>query len=303
MISGGMTAAARRLGVSQPAISRLVRDLEKNLGLKLFERDGVRLAPRDEALKLHREVERLYVGLDQIARIGEEIRAARGGILRIGAAPSLSACGMEDAVGRLAASRPDLAIIFDTESSSHIAEMVAIQHYDVGVVLGRPEQKTAHGETLAETDAVCIAPLNHPIGRRAAVTARDLMHERMILPGRRTPLRISLDAALVELSSPVTAPIETSLNNCCRLVARGLGVAIVDILSAAEFANALIIRPFRPRIVVRYAALLPPKAPRSLVKDDFITLMREAVQRRIAQAAGVKSASAPVSARRSNGKV
>lgn len=304
MIAGSMTAAARRLGVSQPAISRLVRDLERNLGLKLFERDGVRLLPRDEALRLYREAERLYVGLDHLARMAGEIRAARGGVLRIGAAPSLSICCAEDAVPRFAAARPDVAVMFDTESSSRIADVVAIQHYDIGLVLARQGQARTRDETLVETDAVCVAPFDHPLARQSRVTASDLTRMRVILPGRGTSLRASIDAVLKEAASSAAAPIETSLANCCKLAAKGLGVAIVDSLSAAEFRDALAIRPFLPRIAVRYAALFPFHAPRSLIVDEFVALVRDAAAGRLSEISfdeAGRPRPSPVSKRRGRG--
>ncbi len=56
MLSGGVTPAAELIGVSQPAVSRLIHDLQRALGLRLFERHGARLLPTGEAHSLYREV-------------------------------------------------------------------------------------------------------------------------------------------------------------------------------------------------------------------------------------------------------
>ena len=69
MLTGSMTIAAEFLRVTQPAVSRLVKDLEKHLKFRLFRRQGNRLIPTHEATILFAEVDRFYVGLDRIAKI------------------------------------------------------------------------------------------------------------------------------------------------------------------------------------------------------------------------------------------
>ncbi|MGY8669090.1 LysR family transcriptional regulator, partial [Bradyrhizobium sp. UFLA05-109] len=74
MMTGGITAAADAMNVTQPAVSRLIRDLEEIVEITLFERVASRLVPTAEGTRLFREVERLYLGLDQIAQAAEDIR-------------------------------------------------------------------------------------------------------------------------------------------------------------------------------------------------------------------------------------
>src|SRR5262245_21177406 len=57
MLTGGVTTAAQLMNVTQPAVSRLIRDLQESLKLPLFERRGTRLLPTAEALSLYQEVE------------------------------------------------------------------------------------------------------------------------------------------------------------------------------------------------------------------------------------------------------
>ena len=61
IVTGGVTAAAQALHISQPAVTRLIHDLQYALGLKLFAKRGTRLVPTNEALSLYREVERQFV--------------------------------------------------------------------------------------------------------------------------------------------------------------------------------------------------------------------------------------------------
>src|SRR3954468_19993320 len=67
MSAGSITGAARLLGRSQPAVTRLIQDLETNLGFELLHRNGPRITTTDRGLLFHDEVERLLVGLKHIA--------------------------------------------------------------------------------------------------------------------------------------------------------------------------------------------------------------------------------------------
>jgi DNA-binding transcriptional LysR family regulator len=77
MVTGSMTSAAELLGVSQPAVSRLIRDFELAVTFRLFARRGNQIAPTPEAVSLLSEVERAFVGLARIAEHATAIRSQR----------------------------------------------------------------------------------------------------------------------------------------------------------------------------------------------------------------------------------
>lgn len=71
---GSVTAAARALSVSQPAVSRLIGDLEAGLGFPLFERRAGKLYPTPDARNLASEVERMFYGLERLERFARDMR-------------------------------------------------------------------------------------------------------------------------------------------------------------------------------------------------------------------------------------
>src|SRR3984957_2975916 len=91
MLTGSVTEAAKLMAVTQPAVSRLLRDFQALLKMELFERRGTGLVPTAAATALYTEVERSFVGLERIAAAAEEIRGRRTGTLRIAALPALPA--------------------------------------------------------------------------------------------------------------------------------------------------------------------------------------------------------------------
>ena len=90
IVAGTVTRAGEMLRVSQPAVSRLIADLERSIGFALFERRRGRLLPTTEARYFHREIEKAYVGLDHLTKAAEAIRNLQGGQLRVAAMPAFA---------------------------------------------------------------------------------------------------------------------------------------------------------------------------------------------------------------------
>src|SRR4051812_40835381 len=87
MMRGSMTIAAQELRTSQPSISRLIAELEASIDLRLFERKAGRILPTPAGLSFYREVERSFLGLENLAHAARDIRALGTGRLRIAAMP------------------------------------------------------------------------------------------------------------------------------------------------------------------------------------------------------------------------
>src|SRR5680860_1373474 len=109
-LTGSMTAAGDIMGISQPAVSRLIRDLEAEIGTRLFDRKGTRISATSDAVMLSREVERSFHGLDRIARAAEEMTRARRGALKIIATPATSIGWLPRIIARFRDERPGTVV-------------------------------------------------------------------------------------------------------------------------------------------------------------------------------------------------
>ena len=131
--SGTASRAAERLSISQPAVSKLLNNLEHATGLTLFDRRRGRLSPTPEALLLFEEMERVFQGVVRLDRFAEEVRHLEHGSLRIGTMPALSTGFVQDIVARLAEGRPRLRIAIHARSTPKIVEWLVGGHLDVGL--------------------------------------------------------------------------------------------------------------------------------------------------------------------------
>ena len=88
--TGSVTEAASVLGISQPAVSRLLTDMEKEVGFKLFSRVGRNLVPTAESRLLGEEVKRALSGLERIKDAARSIRSFKNAQLRVVTTPTFS---------------------------------------------------------------------------------------------------------------------------------------------------------------------------------------------------------------------
>jgi DNA-binding transcriptional LysR family regulator len=268
MLMGRMTSAAELLGVTQPAISRLVRDLEAALDLLLFERRGNQLVPTPDATTLYGEVERSFIGLKRIAEVAGDIRARRAGPLRIIAMPALASGFVPRFVGRFMADRPNLALHINGMPSHLVIDAVAAGQCDLGLAAA-PVERAGIDVMPLSADAVAIMPARHRLAGADEIVAADFEGERFISLGKSSIFGDRIDAAFdgVRRRLLVEAPLAEIASV---LVSEGVGVAIVDPFSASEFEQrGVVIRPFRPRIDVGITMLKATHRPLSALAREF----------------------------------
>jgi DNA-binding transcriptional LysR family regulator len=132
MLTGAMTAAAETIHITQPAVSRLIRDLEAEIGIRLFERRGKLLAPTAEAKALFAEVERSFIGLAQIHAVADDIRLGRIGSLRPAMLPAMAAGFAPRFVAKFCRARPSLKVIIDGIPSPSVRDQVLAGEFRSG---------------------------------------------------------------------------------------------------------------------------------------------------------------------------
>src|SRR5215470_2553195 len=131
--AGSVTGAAERLHTTQPAVSRLIGDLELELGLALFVRQRRRLVPTLEGRLFYGEAEKALAAVDQIVDIARDIRTLKGAHLRV-VAPMLTAFGiLPAAITSFRAAHPQTRISLEIKNIRDIADWVASGPFDMAV--------------------------------------------------------------------------------------------------------------------------------------------------------------------------
>ena len=281
ILTGSMTGAGEMLNITQPAVSRLIRDLEQDLELHLFQRNGARISPTDQARTLYQDVERLFVGGERIREAAAAIRGLSEGSLRIAAMPSLTLGYLPGLVDAFTAERHGVSVILHSDSSVNVVELVARQQFDIGLAFVSSEQPSTRIEALPETEAVCVLPVDHPLAARETLRPRDLAEEDFIILGHTSLLRHHILAAFDADRVAPRLRFETRYSaTACAFVAQGLGVAVVDpFVPPVVGGGKIVARRFRPRIGYRFSLIYPARRPRSGLAAEFGDLLRTRMQR------------------------
>ncbi|MCW8281536.1 LysR family transcriptional regulator [Agrobacterium sp. InxBP2] len=279
MLTGGMTSASETVRISQPAISRLIRDLEDELGFKLFERFGNRLRPTSEAVILYKEVSLHFHGIDRIGKVANDLRNSQLGSVRIACYTALAMSFMSEVIQTFVASRPDVSIYLHDDSSRTVLELVALHHFDLGIAFTTGDYPGLLIEPLPRFCAECILPISHPLSKKETIVPNDLNGETLISLGVNSLLRMQLDSVLAANEVACKRRIESTLAlSVCDMVSRGLGVGLVDPFTESFYSNrSLCRRPFVPAVPYDFALALPGGKTPPRIVDEFCGVLREAV--------------------------
>ena len=279
MMAGTVSEAARRLGVTQPAVSKMLKKLEEAAGFALFKRLGGRLYPSKEAERLFVEADRLFGHVASLKETIGALRDSREGTLSIAAIPTLAGSLIARAIGRFRETRPKVKVALWAHTSRQVIEAVTRQEVDLGFIHGAVDDMHISGDFMWETEIVCLMPQHHPLSKHDTIACRDLVGQPLITLGPMSPpswlIRENFSAAHI---SPATI-IETNLSiSAYALVEAGAGVAIIDPLAHLNNAYSnLVVRPFRPTIQIRTACFHSAYRPLSRLSQDFIEQLRSIV--------------------------
>jgi DNA-binding transcriptional LysR family regulator len=272
ILTGGVGAAANLLNISQPAVSRMIRDFQQHLGLSLFERRGTRLVPTSDALSLYSEVERAFVGLDRIAKAAAELRTRRAGFLRITALPALANGFLPRFAGQFAAERPKLDLGLSGLASHATVAAVAQGQCDLGFAEASIEHAAVQTERMPAAPYVAVLPHAHRLARKKRLRPEDFAGESFVSLGPSSLSRFRIDRVFAEHGVERIMRLETPMSEiACSLVASGAGVALCEPFTASEYLpRGIVVRPFEPRIEFEYAAVYSTAQRTPLLVRQFI---------------------------------
>ncbi len=274
MLAGSMSEASEMLYVSQPAVSRLIKDLEESLGFALFERRSSRLFPTPEAHAFFVEVRRHFIGLDNLTQAADQIRMNKRGRLRIAAMPALAFSCLPRVVSRFLQGREDVSLSLAPHNSVEVTNLLGAHQADLGIVMLPVESSEISFGPCYEVECRCVAPAGHRFEAQAEVAAAALNREPFITIGEQnTVTRFRIDAALKASLVKPDQHIETPLFVTVQaLVAQGLGVSIIDPFTAElHAAQGGVSRPFKPSIPFYFGFITPLNRPPAGLAQEFIS--------------------------------
>jgi DNA-binding transcriptional LysR family regulator len=225
---GSFTLAANSLHVSQPALSVQIHELEKSLGLRLFDRTSraVNLTPfgRELVPLFKRLLDDLDVILDHV----QERAASRHETIRIACVPSIAATVLPKLIADFRRKRPLVDVALKDVVWKRVIAMVRAEEVDLGIAPADVDDDDLNVTKLMEDRMHAVFPRGHPLTRVRRLTLDEVSRYPLVLTGKDSNVRSTIDTAFVargELAMPVSEVTQAA--SAVGMVRAGFGVTIL----------------------------------------------------------------------------
>jgi DNA-binding transcriptional LysR family regulator len=236
---GGVSHAARALHRSQPAISRRIALLERELGIPLFERVAGRARLSDAGRVMVPYAERAVAAAQDAENAVRALVQNNAGPVSLAVVGTLAGGRLSDIVRRFARECPDVELALRTASSAEVSDLIRRGDATIGLRYDFDRSRDLHYERLASERLQVVCAPDHPLAGRRVARLADLGDQRWIafpeIPGRREISASHIFALFLThgLGEVAWTPVD-SLTAQKRLVEAGLGIALLSQSNAAE---------------------------------------------------------------------
>jgi len=279
--SGGVTAAARAAGISQPALSQQLRIIERHYGFPLLMRSGRRVVltkPARLAADYARRVVRLAEESEHAMR---DLRDLEAGQLSVAATATPGAYLVPRVLADFRARHPAVTLQLRIGGVREVERWVLEGAADVGVIGQVAESLQAVVTPFSQDELVAVFPGSHPLASVARLDGTALAAQPLIVREAGSSTRQTLERALAASGLAVTVQFElSSIEAILQVVAAGLGASVVSELAVAE---PVLWRRMRVRRVAgvslsRYLAVVRhPDAEPAPATKEFVSYLTRGV--------------------------
>jgi len=277
--TGTVTGAASLLGISQPGVSNLLSQLERQTKLKLFERVRGRLIPTPEADVLYQETDTVIRGLDHVSQAVMDLQNKKAGHLQVASQHSMSFGFMPKLISRFAKDRPDMTISFQSQYSAKVQEWVLTGLFEVGVC-EMPPLYDGLNYYPTQVETLLAIPEGSALAKHDVLTPELLADEPFIVMGPDHMSHRRTREAFHNAGIPLRTRVHSHLfKNLLSFVKEGMGVSILDrFVLDYDFEGGFITRPFKPAITIDMAVVTSKTRPLSAIGQEFLKLLMDELQ-------------------------
>ncbi|WP_329957636.1 LysR family transcriptional regulator [Bordetella petrii] len=279
VMAGSISGAARLLAISQPAVSRMLAQTEKQLGLTLFERVRGRLQPTAQVHSLFEEIEKTQRMMQRVNDLADALAGHGAGVLRLASIPSLAQYLVPHAVARFQQHHPDILLRMNAAALPSLINDVLQGEAELGLVVMQTDHPFLKTHPLHTGRMVAAIPGNHPLAGRAQVSLADLSPHPHIVVGTRMPYGMLVQTAFEQAGLPCRMCADVPWSNlACALVNAGAGIAIVDEFTVmGNLWPGVRVVPLAEEIPLHISAVHLAHRPLSRLGTQFLADLRVVV--------------------------
>jgi len=265
--TGSFTGAARLLNRSQPAMTRLVQELESEVGYALFTRNGPRVAPTTQGFLLYEDAERVLSGMRLLERRSKDIARSDTQAIVLAATSALAVGLVPAALRALEAQHGAAPVQLRSASPEQVLEAVLSGAVQLGACSLPLEHRGLHVHWIGQLPCLAALPQDDPLAALERVPLAALAQRRLVTMSNPFRLRHRLDAHFSAQADHADrarpALIETNSSvNALALVRAGLGVAVLEPLTChGNPLHGVVLRPLDVDIPFFFGVVTPQARP------------------------------------------
>ncbi len=273
--TGGVSAAARALNLTQPAASQQLRELERALRVRLIERAGGRALPTAVGEALLGPARRIQAAVDDAIAVAASHRAGETGRVRLGTGATACIYLLPPVLAAVKRRMPGVEIFIATGNSGNVIRRVESGELDIGLVTMPVAPNRSLNVTRLLSDALLALVPDAMASPGSAMTAVQLARLPLILyePGGST--RATIDGWF-RRAGVTPSPIMQldSIETIKVLVSSGLGASIMPQLALGSSVHGAVVRQLRPATARQIAIVLR----REKVPDRSLRVLMESLR-------------------------
>jgi len=250
--------AAEGLFISQPAVTKHIRNLELKVGMRLIQRGGGGFALTESGKILYKHTQRISSHLMEVENLLGNLYKDRRGLLKIGTSESYSRCLMPKLLSGFQTSCPAIKISLDVGNSEEIEKSLATFRNDLAVIgVTKVSPKFESIPFLKEGLVLIVSP-GHPLSKRKSVSLRELEEYPLIIRAKGSTTRKILVQAFKELDIHPSLLVEAGSSEFIKQwVSEGKGVSVIvkRIAEDEEKRGLVHIVPLREKLYLEVAFL------------------------------------------------
>jgi len=265
--TGAITEAAERIGITQPALSRRLQQLEEHLGAELLVRGRKGALLTEIGRLVQSEAQGIVARYDQMREMVTSHQRLEGGTVRIGGGATAVSFILPEAIAAFQSAHPRVRFQMREAGSSEIADDVVAGHLELGVVTLPVRDRELEVTPLTTDRIVLVARHDHPLARRRRVRIQDLADQAFVAFEAGSALRQIIDGKLRDAGVEVNVVMELrSIPAILRMVATTGNLAFVSRLGMEQQADVIEVPvqglriERRLAVIARRGAALSPAA-------------------------------------------
>lgn len=286
---GSLSKASDRLHIAQPALSRQIRQLEKELGVYLFERHGRGMIITDAGNEVLQHATRIMDELEAIRSAVVGGHASFRGAVAIGTTPTIAEIVTVRLVKRIREAHPELSIRFSSAFSGYLLDWVQRGELELAISYDLEPLHTLRIVPVMMENLVLVGPPSAGLQLDKPVHFATLVQEQMVLPSPRHGLRKIMDHCAADLGFKIAASVEAdSFGAMIDLVRHGFGLTALPLASIyshlqnGTLCAAPLIEPTPMRKLVMVSPADRHVSPATrYVGETFVELAAELVEQGI----------------------